>query len=73
MLIEVKNKDTLIFDDFIFQCAVGKKGGSSKKKEGDLCTPRGVFSLKTGFYRSDRIPNLYPNKFSEGESKKFSA
>ena len=58
MLIKVKNKDTLIFDDFIFQCVVGKKGISSKKKEGDLCTPRGVFSLKTVFYRSDRIQNI---------------
>ena len=58
MLIKVKNKDTLIFDDFIFQCAIGKKGVSSKKKEGDLCTPRGVFSLKTVFYRSDRIQNI---------------
>ena len=58
MLIKVKNKDTLIFDDFIFQCAVGKKGVSSKKKEGDLNTPRGIFSLKTVFYRSDRIKNI---------------
>ena len=58
MLIKVKNKDTLIFDDFIFQCVVGKKGISSKKKEGDLFTPRGVFSLKTVFYRPDRIQNI---------------
>ena len=58
MLIKVKNKDTLIFDDFIFQCVVGKKGISSKKKEGDLRSPRGVFSLNTVFYRSDRIKNI---------------
>ena len=34
MLIKVKNKDTLILDDFIFQCVVGKKGTSKKKEKG---------------------------------------
>ena len=55
MLIKVKNKDTLIFDDFIFQCAVGKKGISSKKKEGDKKTPIGQFAIENLYYRSDRI------------------
>ena len=32
MIIKVKNKESLIFDDFIFRCAVGKKGISSKKE-----------------------------------------
>ena len=32
MLIKVKNKDTLIFDDFIFRCSVGKKGVSISKR-----------------------------------------
>ena len=58
MLIKVKNKDTLIFDDFIFRCSIGKKGISNKKKEGDLCTPKGLFKLDTVFYRSDRIKNI---------------
>tara|TARA_B100001057_G_C22566028_1_gene839220 strand:+ start:147 stop:638 length:492 start_codon:yes stop_codon:yes gene_type:complete len=58
MLIKVKNKDTLILDDFIFQCVVGKKGTSKKKREGDFCTPRGVFDLKTVYYRSDRIQKI---------------
>ena len=58
MLIKVKNKDTLILDDFIFRCVVGKKGISSKKREGDLCTPRGVFNLKTVYYRSDRVQKI---------------
>ena len=34
MLIKVKNKDTLLFDDFIFRCVVGKKGISEKKRKG---------------------------------------
>ena len=58
MIIKVKNKESLIFDDFIFRCAVGKKGISSKKREGDFCTPRGSFNLGTVYYRSDRIRNI---------------
>ena len=55
MLIKLKNKDTLQFDDFLFKCTIGKKGISSKKKEGDLCTPKGTFSIKNLYYRSDRL------------------
>ena len=58
MLIKVKNKDTLIFDDFIFRCVVGKKGISRDKKEGDFKTPRGLFKLNTVYYRADRIKNI---------------
>ena len=58
MIIKVKNKESLIFDDFIFRCAVGKKGISSRKKEGDFCSPRGSFNLGTVYYRSDRIRNV---------------
>ena len=58
MLIKVKNKDTLLFDDFIFRCVVGKKGISEKKREGDFCTPKGSFKLQTVYYRHDRIKNI---------------
>ena len=58
MLIKVKNKDTLIFDDFIFRCSVGKKGVSISKKEGDLCTPKGSFKLQAVYYRNDRINKI---------------
>ena len=58
MLIKVKNKETLLFDDFIFRCVVGKKGVSKKKKEGDFCTPKGSFKLKTVYYRPDRIKKI---------------
>ena len=58
MLIKVKNKDTLLFDDFIFRCVVGKKGFSKKKKEGDFCTPKGSFKLKTVYYRPDRVKKI---------------
>jgi L,D-peptidoglycan transpeptidase YkuD (ErfK/YbiS/YcfS/YnhG family) len=54
MLIVLKNKDTLILDDFTFKCSTGKNGLSFKKKEGDKITPRGVFSLGKLYYRADR-------------------
>ena len=54
MLIILKNKDTLILDDFMFKCSVGKNGLSSKKREGDKTTPKGVFSLGKLYYRADR-------------------
>ncbi len=58
MLISLKNKDTLIVDEFTFKCCVGKKGLKSVKKEGDLSTPKGKFLLTKLFYRSDKIKNI---------------
>ncbi len=55
MIIIVKNKDTLLIDDFKFRCSVGKKGFCKKKVEGDLKTPKGLFSLGNIYYRADRI------------------
>ena len=55
MIIFVKNKATLLIDDFKFKCSTGKKGFSKKKVEGDLTTPRGIFNLGNIYYRSDRI------------------
>ena len=43
MLIKLKNKDTLIIDDFKFKCCVGKKGIKINKIEGDKSTPSGTF------------------------------
>ena len=54
MTIVVKNKDTLIYDDFIFKCCVGKNGFSKKKIEGDKKTPIGKFALECIYYRSDK-------------------
>ena len=55
MLIKIKNKDQLIIDDFIFKCVIGKGSLSSRKKEGDKTTPRGLFSLGKLYYRADRV------------------
>ena len=54
MTIIVKNKDTLIYDDFVFRCCVGKNGFIKKKIEGDKKTPIGIFSLDYIYYRSDK-------------------
>ena len=55
MIIIVKNKDTLLIDDFKFKCSIGKKGVCNKKVEGDLTTPKGTFNLGNIYYRSDRV------------------
>ena len=55
MSIILKNKDTLIYKDFIFKCSIGKKGLSKKKVEGDYKTPVGTYRLDKLYYRNDRI------------------
>ena len=55
MIIHVKNKNTLIIDDFIFKCCIGKNGFNSNKREGDYSTPKGLFSLKKLYFRKDRV------------------
>ena len=55
MIIHVKNKDTLIIDDFKLKCCIGKKGFNSNKKEGDYSTPKGIFDLRKLYFRKDRI------------------
>ena len=61
MLIKLKNKDTLIFDEFKFKCAIGKNGLKKNKIEGDKSTPKGIFSLGKLYYRSDRVPKPESN------------
>ena len=56
MTIIVKNKETLLFDDFKFKCSIGKKGFNKEKKEGDETTPKGLFNLGNIYYRADRVP-----------------
>ena len=56
MTIIVKNKVTLLFDDFIFKCSVGKNGLAKNKVEGDKKTPIGTFALGNLLYRDDRNP-----------------
>tara|TARA_Y100001970_G_C13759236_1_gene614905 strand:+ start:53 stop:544 length:492 start_codon:yes stop_codon:yes gene_type:complete len=55
MTIKLKNKDKLIIDDFEFKCCIGKNGLKKHKKEGDLTTPKGIFTLGNLYYRQDRV------------------
>ncbi len=50
-----KNSAYLLLDKKKIECNVGKNGVGKKRREGDLITPTGVFSLKRVFFRSDRI------------------
>ena len=54
MPIIIKNKETLIFEDFNFKCCIGKNGTTNNKIEGDKKTPNGLFSLGNVYYRKDR-------------------
>ena len=58
MIIIVKNKDTLLIDDFKFKCSIGKQF-CKEKVEGDLTTPKGTFNLGNIYYRSDRVQKPY--------------
>ena len=51
----IVRKNTLIYNDKSFQCAIGKSGTTEKKVEGDGCTPLGKYLIKEVFYRSDRV------------------
>ena len=56
----IVRKNTLIYNDKSFQCAIGKNGTIEKKIEGDGYTPLGTYLIKEVFYRSDRVnlPNI---------------
>ena len=55
MIIHVRNKNTLIIDDFKLKCCIGENGLSSNKKEGDCSTSKGLYNLKKLYFRKDRV------------------
>ena len=54
MIIILKNNKTLNVGEFNFKCCIGKHGKTFNKKEGDLKTPKGIFSLGNLYFRADR-------------------
>ena len=46
----------LTFVGKTYRCAIGKNGFAANKKEGDGCTPLGVFPLRELWYRADKLP-----------------
>ncbi len=57
MHIFLKNK-FLYFGHYKIKCAIGKRGISRNKREGDHCTPVGKFKFESLLFRKDRIKNL---------------
>ena len=57
MNIKFKNK-FLYFNKYKIKCAIGKRGITVKKIEGDNKTPAGRFKFKSIFYRKDRVPKI---------------
>lgn len=53
--IWVKNSHTLEADGVEYRCAVGKRGFTQDKTEGDLKTPMGTYLLRLVYYRADRV------------------
>ena len=54
----ILKKNFIYFKDYKAKCAIGKRGITNKKVEGDKCTPRGRFKFKYIFYRKERIKNI---------------
>ena len=54
----ILKKKFIYLKDYKVKCAIGKRGITGKKVEGDKCTPRGRFKLKYIFYRKERIKNI---------------
>lgn len=46
----------LTMDGIALPVAIGRNGVTSRKREGDGCTPRGHLKMLYGFYRADRGP-----------------
>ncbi len=57
MDVILKNK-FIYFRDYKAKCAIGKRGITSKKVEGDKCTPRGRFKFKYIFFRRERVKDI---------------
>ena len=57
MNIILKNK-FLYISKYRLRCAIGKRGITLHKKEGDQKTPKGNFKLKSILYRKDRISKI---------------
>ena len=68
MNIKLKNK-FLYFNEYKIKCAIGKRGITSKKKEGDNKTPMGTFTFISIFYRKDRISKI-KSKLKKNSIKK---
>ena len=70
MHILIKNK-LLIYNNYKVKCALGKRGIGTKRKEGDLITPKGSYKIKGILYRRDKVKNLNTKLEKKAISKKM--
>ena len=61
MLIKIKKNGILDYKKFQFKCAFGKAGIKKNKREGDMASPKGTYSLGKIYYRADRIKKRKTN------------
>ena len=52
------HKNKITYTNYKAKCAIGKRGISKNKVEGDLKTPKGSFNLEYILYRKDRIGQI---------------
>ena len=71
MIITLKNKDTLIIDEFRLKCCIGRGNLKKNKIEGDGSTPIGRFELGTIYWRPDRVPKPNTKLFCKPINKKM--
>ncbi len=57
MILILKNKK-ILFNEYKLKCAIGKRGTSKIKREGDNTTPIGKFRFLKVYYRADKIKKL---------------
>ena len=60
MTVRIKN-NYLTTNNKKYRCSIGRNGFSNNKKEGDGCTPVGVFNITEIYYREDKIDQLITN------------
>lgn len=51
----------LVYNGIKYKCSIGNGGFSNKKREGDRCTPIGVFQVTDILYRKDKLKHLVSN------------
>ena len=71
MIIYLKNKDTLIIDEFRLKCCIGRGNLKKNKVEGDGSTPKGKFGIGTLYWRSDRVQKPNTKLFCKPINKKI--
>ena len=52
------NSKYLTYNNYKAKCVIGKRGIGTKKKEGDLITPKGKYIIKYILYRKDRVKKI---------------